>query len=210
MLTLKAHISALKRRVNMRTAQIDRNTNETSIKLNLNIDGSDKREIETGVGFFDHMLDLFAKQGKFDLSLKVKGDLYVDEHHTIEDTGIALGEAFAKAIGDKKGINRYATQFVPMDEALAMVSLDFSGRAYLQYSVECIDTLVGGIPAQIFEEFFRAFASGVGLTLHISVLYGVNTHHMIEAVFKAVGRAVRFALENDPRETGIPSTKGVL
>lgn len=210
MLTLKAHIYALKRRFNMRTAEINRETNETSIKLNLNIDGSDKREIETGIGFFDHMLDLFAKQGKFDLSLKAKGDLNVDEHHTIEDTGIALGEAFAKAIGDKKGINRYATQFVPMDEALAMVSLDFSGRAFLQYSVECIDNMVGGIPAQIFEEFFRAFASGTGLTLHISVLYGVNTHHMIEAVFKAVGRAVRLALENDPRETGIPSTKGVL
>lgn len=210
MLTLKAHIYALKRRFNMRTSEINRDTNETSIKLNLNIDGSDKREIETSIGFFDHMLDLFAKQGKFDLALKVKGDLNVDEHHTIEDTGIALGEAFAKAMGDKKGINRYATQFVPMDEALAMVSLDFSGRAFLQYSVECFDTMVGGIPAQIFEEFFRAFASGAGLTLHISVLYGVNTHHMIEAVFKAVGRAVRFALESDPRETGIPSTKGVL
>ncbi len=194
----------------MRKAEITRDTNETKIALKLNIDGSDKREINTGLGIFDHMLDLFAKQGKFDLSLKVTGDLNIDEHHTVEDVGIALGDAFAKAVGDKKGIYRYATQFVPMDETLAMVSLDFSGRVFLQYSVDFFDATLGGINAQIFEEFFRAFASSAKLTLHISVLYGVNTHHMIEAVFKAVGRAVRFALESDPRESGIPSTKGVL
>jgi imidazoleglycerol-phosphate dehydratase len=194
----------------MREAAITRDTNETKIALKLNIDGSDKRDIDTGLGIFDHMLDLFAKQGKLDLSLKVTGDLNVDEHHTIEDVGIALGDAFTQALGNKKGIYRYATQFVPMDETLAMVNLDFSGRAYLQYGVDFFDANVGGINAQIFEEFFRAFATSAKLTLHISVLYGVNTHHMIEAVFKAVGRAVRFALEIDPRETGIPSTKGVL
>ncbi|MBT3320235.1 MAG: imidazoleglycerol-phosphate dehydratase HisB [Clostridia bacterium] len=194
----------------MRTSEITRKTNETEIALKLNVDGSDKRDVSTGLGIFDHMLDLFAKQGKFDLSLKVNGDLNIDEHHTIEDVGIALGDAFAKAIGDKKGIYRYATQFVPMDETLAMVSLDFSGRAYLQYGVDFFDASVGGINAQMFEEFFRAFATSAKLTLHISVLYGTNTHHMIEAVFKAVGRAVRFALESDPRESGIPSTKGVL
>ena len=194
----------------MRAAEITRATGETSIALKLKIDGNDDRNIDTGLGIFDHMLDLFAKQGKFDLSLKVNGDLNVDEHHTIEDVGIALGDAFTKAVGDKKGIYRYATQFVPMDETLAMVSLDFSGRAYLQYGVDFFDPSVGGINAQIFEEFFRAFATSAKLTLHISVLYGTNTHHMIEAVFKAVGRAVRFALQIDPRESGIPSTKGVL
>lgn len=194
----------------MRTASIKRQTGETNILLDINIDDAAKREISTGIGFLDHMLDLFAKQAKISLTLNVEGDLNVDEHHTVEDTGIALGEALAQAVGDKKGIYRYSTQFIPMDEALAMVSLDFSGRPYLQYSVDCYDQTVGGVPAQLFEEFLRAFATNAGLTLHISVLYGENMHHMIEAVFKALGRAVRFALEKDPREKGIPSTKGVL
>ncbi len=194
----------------MRSAEIQRDTSETNIRLSLNIDGEGKRQISTGIGFFDHMLDLFARHGLLDLTLEAKGDLHVDEHHTIEDVGIALGEAFAAAVGDKAGISRYATQFVPMDEALAFVSVDFSGRAYLQYSVICPDTTVGGVPVQLFEEFFRAFATNARLTLHISTVYGVNTHHMIEAVFKAAGRALRFALEMDPRSSGIPSTKGVL
>ncbi len=194
----------------MRNAEIQRDTNETSIVLSLKIDGEGKRSINTGIGFFDHMLDLFAKHGLFDLSLNVNGDLHVDEHHTMEDVGIVLGEAFAKAMGDKTGICRYATQFVPMDEALAFVSVDMSGRAFLQYGANCPDEIVGGINSQIFEEFFRAFATAAKITLHISVLYGNNTHHMIEAIFKAVGRALRFALEDDPRNSGIPSTKGVL
>jgi len=194
----------------MRSAEIRRDTSETKINLALNIDGEGKRQISTGIGFFDHMLDLLARHGLFDLALDAQGDLNVDEHHTIEDVGIALGEAFAAAVGDKAGINRYATQFVPMDEALAFVSLDFSGRAYLQYVVNCPDKIVGNVPVQLFEEFFRAFAVNAKLTLHVSVLYGDNTHHMIEAVFKAVGRALRFALEMDPRCSGIPSTKGVL
>lgn len=194
----------------MRTAEITRETSETSIKLSLNLDGSGSRQISTGIGFFDHMLDLFAKHGLFDLSLSVKGDINVDEHHTIEDTGLALGEAFASAVGDKSGISRYSTQFLPMDEALAFVSVDFSGRPYLQYSVNCPDEQVGGVGAQIFEEFFRAFAMSAKVTLHISALYGTNSHHIIEAVYKAAARALRFALERDPRANGIPSTKGVL
>ena len=194
----------------MRNAEIRRDTSETKIRLSLDIDGQGKRQISTGIGFFDHMLDLLARHGLFDLTLDAKGDLDIDEHHTIEDVGIALGEAFAAAVGDKAGISRYATQFVPMDESMAFVSLDFSGRAYLQYVVNCPDKAVGTVPVQLFEEFFRAFAVNAKLTLHVSVLYGDNTHHMIEAVFKAVGRALRFALEMDPRCSGIPSTKGVL
>lgn len=194
----------------MRNAQIKRKTNETNIVLSLELDGDGTRQIDTGIGFFDHMLDLFAKHGLFDLSLSVKGDLNVDEHHTIEDTGIALGEAFSKAAGDKAGISRYATEYVPMDEALAMASVDFSGRPYLKYSVVCADEMVGGISSQVFEEFFRAFATSAKITLHLCVFYGDNTHHMIEAVFKAITRALRFALEKDGRAKGIPSTKGVL
>jgi len=194
----------------MRNAEITRKTNETDIYVRLNIDGTGERQIDTGIGFFDHMLDQLARHGLIDLTLTVKGDLNVDEHHTIEDAGIVLGEAFAAAVGDKAGISRYATQFVPMDEALACVSVDFSGRQYLQYNVDCPDATVGGVPSQLFEEFFRAFASAAKITLHINALYGVNTHHILEAVFKAAGRALRFALESDPRSSGIPSTKGVL
>jgi len=194
----------------MRIAEISRKTNETDIYIKLNIDGTGERQIDTGIGFFDHMLDQLARHGLIDLTLTVKGDLNVDEHHTVEDAGIALGEAFAAAVGNKAGINRYATQFVPMDEALAFASVDFSGRGLLQYNVYCPDATVGGMPSQLFEEFFRAFASSAKITLHINALYGINTHHMLEAVFKATGRALRFALESDPRSSGIPSTKGVL
>ena len=194
----------------MRTAEIKRNTNETCIELKLNLDGDGTRSIDTGIGFFDHMLDLFAKHGLFDIELCAKGDINVDEHHTIEDTGIALGEAFAAAAGDKSGISRYSTQFVPMDEAIAFAGIDFSGRPYLQYGVSNPDETVGGLNSQVFEEFFRAFAMSAKITLHIGVLYGANTHHVIEAVFKAAARALRFALEKDPRVKGVPSTKGVL
>jgi imidazoleglycerol-phosphate dehydratase len=194
----------------MRNAEICRKTNETDIRVQLDIDGTGIRSIDTGIGFFDHMLDLLTRHGLFDLTLTAKGDLNVDEHHTVEDVGIALGEAFAAAVGDKAGISRYATQFVPMDEALAFASVDFSGRPFLQYCVDCPDAAVGGVPSQLFEEFFRAFSSAAKLTLHVTALYGVNTHHMLEAAFKATGRALRFALEKDPRSPGIPSTKGVL
>lgn len=194
----------------MRTAEIERNTSETKIKLALSIDGTGERKVDTGIGFFDHMMELFAKHGLFDISLYVKGDTRVDEHHTIEDTGIALGDAFAAAVGNKSGITRYASQFVPMDESLVFACVDFSGRPYLRYEVYCPDESVGGINPQIFEEFFRAFSSSAKITLHIEALCGANTHHIIEAVFKAAARALRFALESDPRSTGIPSTKGVL
>jgi len=194
----------------MRIAEISRKTNETDIYVKLNIDGTGVRQINTGIGFFDHMLDQLARHGLIDLTLTVKGDLNVDEHHTIEDTGIALGEAFAAAMGDKAGISRFATQFVPMDEALACVSVDVSGGADLHYNVDCPDVTVGGLPSQLFEEFFRAFASSARITLHVNALYGVNTHHILESVFKASGRPLRFALEIDPRSSGIPSTKGVL
>ena len=194
----------------MRSAEVLRETGETSISLSLCIDGEGQSKISTGIGFFDHMLTLFAKHGMFDLALTAKGDTEVDEHHTVEDTGIALGEAFAKAVGSKAGISRYATQFVPMDETLAFSSVDISGRAYLAYNVECPEPYVGGVTSQVFEEFFRAFSTAARITLHIGVLYGTNTHHIIEAVFKAVARALRFALEDDPRCSGVPSTKGVL
>ncbi len=194
----------------MRNATIKRETNETKVELCLNVDGTGKYKIATGIGFFDHMMCLFARHGLFDLDLTVKGDLQVDEHHTIEDTGISLGEAFAKAAGNKENICRYATQIVPMDEALASASVDFSGRACLVYDVSCPDEVVGGISSQVFEEFFRAFTVSAKITLHVKAEYGNNTHHIIEAVFKAVARAVRFALEPDSRASGIPSTKGVL
>jgi imidazoleglycerol-phosphate dehydratase len=194
----------------MRKAEIERNTSETKIKLSLSIDGKGERQINTGIGFFDHMLELFAKHGLFDLKLTVEGDTNVDEHHTIEDTGIALGEAFAAAAGDKSGISRYASQFLPMDEALAFACVDFSGRPYLRYEVYCPDDVVGGINPQIFEEFFRAFSSSARMTLHIELICGTNTHHILESVFKAAARTIRLALEKDPRVSGVPSTKGVL
>lgn len=193
-----------------RNSEITRKTSETNIELKLCIDGDGTRQISTGLGFFDHMLDLFAKHGLFDISLSVKGDLRVDEHHTVEDTGLVLGEAFVAAAGDKSGISRYATQYLPMDEALVYASIDFSGRPFLKYDIKCPDDLVGGINVQVFEEFFRAFAMSAKLTLHIGMMSGSNSHHIIEAVFKAVARALRFALESDPRVSGIPSTKGVL
>ncbi len=193
-----------------RSAEITRKTNETSIELNLCIDGDGTRQISTGIGFFDHMLDLFSKHGLFDVSLSVKGDLRVDEHHTVEDTGLVLGEAFAAAAGDKSGIGRYAAQFLPMDEALVYASVDFSGRPFLKYDIDCPDDLVGGVNVQVFEEFFRAFAMAAKVTLHIGMFSGSNSHHIIEAVFKAAARALRFALEIDPRVSGVPSTKGVL
>jgi len=194
----------------MRKARIERKTSETDIKLSLDLDGTGKRSVDTGIGFFDHMLELFAKHGLFDIDITVKGDTRVDEHHTVEDTGIALGEAFLTAAGDKSGICRYASQFVPMDEALCFACADISGRPFLRYEVFCPDESVGGLNPRIFEEFFRAFSSSAKITLHIESLEGANTHHIIESVFKAAARALRFALEKDDRAQGVPSTKGVL
>ena len=189
----------------MRSSELKRFTGETKIKLNLNIDGTGKCEVNTGIGFLDHMLELFTKHGCFDIKLTCEGDLYVDSHHTIEDIGIVLGQALKVASGDLAGVNRYSTKFIPMDEALVCVSLDFSGRPYLVYDVD-----IDNEDVQLYEEFFRAVSNQAGITLHIRLLNGKNAHHIIEAMFKAVSRAMREALEMDSRIKDIPSTKGFI
>ena len=194
----------------MRRAQIERKTNETAVKVNINLDGDGRTNIETGIGFFDHMLTLFAAHGRFDLDVECKGDLHVDGHHSVEDIGITLGAALKNALGDKRGINRYGTFYLPMDEALAFVSLDISGRPFLVCDLGSLAPTVGAFDTQLTEEFLRAFAFNAGITLHVKVLYGSNSHHKIEAVFKALGHALRHAVENDPRVSGVPSTKGSL
>jgi len=187
-----------------------RTTKETDIDVAINVYGSGKYSIDTGLAFFDHMLDLFSKHALFDLNLKCVGDIDVDSHHTVEDVGIVLGSCLKKAIGDAKGIKRYASVMLPMDEALARVALDISGRPYLKYEVDVKGKMESGMDAQVFEEFFRAFSMSSGMTVHVKVLYGENTHHMLEACFKGFARAIRYALEKDPREIGIPSSKGII
>ncbi|MEC5424617.1 imidazoleglycerol-phosphate dehydratase HisB [Virgibacillus sp. C22-A2] len=194
----------------MRTHSITRKTAETAIELEFTIDGSGKSSIITGVGFFDHMLTLMTKHGLFDLHVKCEGDLAVDQHHSVEDIGIALGQAFSQAIGTKEGITRYATATAPMDEALTSVSLDISGRSYLVYNVDGLKDKVGNFDTELVEEFFQAFASNAGVTLHINTAYGRNTHHIIESIFKAFGRALDQASQKNPRIQGVPSTKGTL
>lgn len=193
----------------MREGEIQRTTYETDIKLRLNLDGEGKSTIDTGIGFFDHMLTLFARHGALDLRLSVKGDLNVDGHHSVEDTGIVLGQAVSKALGDKAGIKRYGCAYVPMDEALARCVLDISGRGFLVYDVPEM-AYNPGMDVMLAEEFFRAFAVNAGITLHISVLYGKNPHHMLEGMFKALGRALREAASMDAKMEGVPSTKGLL
>jgi imidazoleglycerol-phosphate dehydratase len=193
-----------------RTAKLERKTTETDIKLALSIDGAGQADISTGVGFFDHMLTLWTKHGLFDLTLKTQGDLEVDSHHTVEDTAIVLGKAFAQALGDKSGIKRFGTAFVPMDEALAMVVVDISGRPFLQYDVELPAVQIGNFAAELTEEFLRALAVNAGLTIHVRLLAGKNTHHIVEAVFKALARALAEAVRKDERIVGVMSTKGVL
>lgn len=196
--------------MNKREAAIDRKTFETDINVNMNIDGEGKSEIDTGVGFFDHMLTLMSKHGLMDTYIKAQGDLYVDSHHLVEDTGIVIGKCIEKALGDKKGIRRYGTAFVPMDESLAQVSLDISGRPFLVFEGEFSTERLGNFETEMVEEFFRALAFNAGITLHARVLYGKNTHHMIEALFKALGRALSEAFEIDSRIKGVMSTKGSL
>ena len=196
--------------MSIRTATLERKTAETAVKLVLNLDGKGKGVIDSGIGFFDHMLNLLTAHGLFDLTLVCDGDLEVDGHHSVEDIGIALGKAFKQAIGDKKGIRRYGTFYLPMDEALAFVSLDISGRPYLVYDGGEMAPMIGGYDTELTEEFLRAFAFNAGITLHVKVLYGTNSHHKVEAVFKGLGHALRLALEDDPRVEGIPSTKGSL
>lgn len=194
----------------MRKHSISRDTAETKIELDFLIDGDGKGEIDTGVGFLDHMLVLFKGHGLFDLNVTCDGDIEVDQHHTTEDIGIAIGQAFHQAIGDKKGITRYASVSIPMDEALATVHIDVSGRPHLVYHVEGLKDKVGNFDTELVQEFFQGFVNHAGVTLHITVEYGTNTHHMIEAIFKAFARALDAASMLNPRVKGIPSTKGLL
>jgi len=193
-----------------RKAKIVRESKETKIDLNINLDGSGKYEGDTGIGFFDHMLCLFAKQGFLDLCVNVQGDLNVDSHHTIEDVGIVLGSAIKEAMKGKEGIKRYGTSFVPMDETLATVSLDLSGRAFLVFEGNFTVDRLGSFDTEMVEEFFRAVAANAGITLHVRVIYGKNNHHMVEALFKAFGKALSEALAYDSRIKGVLSTKGFL
>ncbi|MBZ4665087.1 imidazoleglycerol-phosphate dehydratase HisB [Mahella sp.] len=193
-----------------RMGEVTRRTAETDIYVKWVLDGAGTARVDTGIGFLDHMLTLMAKHGLFDIEVSCKGDLYVDGHHSVEDIGICLGQAFYKALGDKSGIKRFGTFYAPMDEALVMVSLDISGRPYLHYDVSLDVPSIGQMDAQLFEEFFRALAFNAGITLHINCLYGRNAHHIIEAAFKALGRALDAAVGKDPRIKGVPSTKGVL
>ena len=195
----------------MRSGTVNRRTNETDIAVSLTLDGSGKAEIATGVGFFDHMLELFARHSLIDLSITVKGDTHIDDHHSVEDAGIALGEAVRQALGDKKGIRRYADIHLPMDETLTRVAVDVSGRPFLVFRTRFEAQKIGSFDTELVREFFQAFAINAGLTLHVETLYGDNAHHIAESCFKGLARALRQALQVDPREGGrIPSTKGAL
>jgi imidazoleglycerol-phosphate dehydratase len=194
-----------------RQAEVQRNTAETQITVRINLDGRGVAQLSTGIGFFDHMLDQIARHGLIDLDIDAKGDLHIDGHHTVEDVGITLGQAFAKAVGDKKGIRRYGHAYVPLDEALSRVVIDFSGRPGLHMRVPFKSGMVGGFDTQLAFEFFQGFVNHAGVTLHIDNLHGENAHHQAETVFKAFARALRMALERDPRMGDqIPSTKGSL
>ena len=194
-----------------RVAEVRRDTNETKIRVRVDLDGTGKARLSTGIGFFDHMLDQVARHGLIDLDVEADGDLHIDGHHTVEDVGITLGQAFAKAVGDKKGIRRYGHAYVPLDEALSRVVIDFSGRPGLHIDIPFTAGSIGGFDTQLTYEFFQGFVNHAGVTVHIDNLKGVNAHHQCETVFKAFARALRAALERDPRMAGvIPSTKGSL
>jgi len=194
-----------------RTADITRNTNETQVRVSLNLDGTGVQKLNTGVPFLDHMLDQIARHGMIDLEVEAVGDLHIDAHHTVEDTGITLGMAIAKAVGDKKGMTRYGHSYVPLDEALSRVVIDFSGRPGLEMHIPWTRAMIGGFDVDLTGEFFRGFVNHAGVTLHIDNLRGVNAHHQCETVFKAFGRALRMATTLDERAAGIiPSTKGSL
>lgn len=195
----------------MRTADITRNTNETRIRVAINLDGTGRQTIDTGVPFLDHMLDQIARHGLIDLEVKCDGDLHIDDHHTVEDVGITLGQAIAAAIGDKKGIMRYGHAYVPLDEALSRVVVDFSGRPGLEFHVPFTRSHIGKFDVDLTREFFQGLVNHALITLHVDNLRGQNAHHQCETVFKACGRALRMAIERDPRSQGVvPSTKGVL
>ncbi|WP_205342610.1 imidazoleglycerol-phosphate dehydratase HisB [Denitrificimonas caeni] len=194
-----------------RKVSVERNTLETQVKATINLDGTGEGRFAIGVPFLEHMLDQVARHGLIDLDIECTGDLHIDDHHTVEDVGITIGQAFAKAVGDKRGLRRYGHSYVPMDEALSRVALDFSGRPGLQMHVPFTRAVVGGFDVDLFQEFFQGFVNHAQVTLHIDNLRGINTHHQIETVFKAFGRALRMAVEIDPRMEGrMPSTKGSL
>lgn len=194
----------------MRQASIERKTAETDIKLSLNLDAQEPVEIKTGVGFFDHMLTLFARHSRISLVVEANGDIWVDSHHTVEDVGIVLGQAIKVALGDKAGINRYGTSFVPMDETLGMASLDLSGRSYLVFEASFDNPKLGKFDTELVEEFFQALAFNVQMNLHLTILHGKNNHHKAESLFKATGRALREAITLNPEIHGVNSTKGML
>jgi imidazoleglycerol-phosphate dehydratase len=195
----------------MRTATIERKTNETRVSVSVNLDGTGVFEVKTSVGFFDHMIEQLSRHALIDIRLHAEGDLHIDQHHTVEDCGIALGQAVARALGDKAGVTRYAHAYLPMDEALTRVAVDISGRPFLVWNVSFPAEKVGGMDTELFREWFQAFAMNAGLTLHVESLYGANAHHIAESCYKALARALRGAVELDARAGGrIPSTKGVL
>lgn len=195
----------------MRRAKIERKTKETEISVELELDGEGRYDVQTGIGFLDHMLEQLARHSLIDLTLRAKGDLHIDYHHTTEDTGIAIGQALSKALGERKGIRRYGDALIPMDETLTRVALDASNRPYLIWKVNLKRDKLGTMDTELFKEFFQAIAQTGGLTLHIETLHGENTHHIVETCFKGLARALRQAIEIDPRvSSGVPSTKGVL
>lgn len=195
----------------MRTASIERKTKETDISVSLNLDGSGVYDVSTGIGFLDHMMEQLSRHSLMDLNVRAKGDLHIDFHHTTEDTGIAIGEAFGKALGERKGITRYGSAMMPMDETLSRVSLDISNRPYLIWRVNFTKPKLGDMDTELFKEWFQAFAQAAGITLHVENLYGENNHHIVESCYKGLARALRQAIEIDPRKSDeVPSTKGKL
>lgn len=195
----------------MRTATIERKTKETSIKVEINLDGTGKYHVSTGIGFLDHMLEQLSRHSLIDLTVEAKGDLHIDMHHTTEDTGIAIGEAFTKALGDRKGITRYAHAYSPMDETLSRVAIDISGRPYFVWKVDFTKPKLGEMDTELFREWFQAFAFNAGITLHVETLYGINNHHIVESCYKGLARSLRAAIAIDSRKSDdVPSTKGTL
>ncbi|MCF6232600.1 MAG: imidazoleglycerol-phosphate dehydratase HisB [Rhodobacteraceae bacterium] len=195
----------------MRTSQISRKTAETDISVSINLDGDGRYDNQTGVGFFDHMLDQLARHSLIDMEIRAQGDLHIDDHHTVEDVGIALGQALSRALGDKRGIRRYGACHLAMDDALVRCALDLSGRPFLVWNVDFAAAKIGTFDTELVREFFQAFSTHGGITLHVDALHGFNAHHLAEAAFKSVARALREAVENDPRKSdAVPSTKGIL
>lgn len=193
-----------------RTGSIQRQTNETQIEVSIDLDGTGASEVQTGVGFFDHMLELFAKHGLFDLKVNAKGDLHVDQHHTVEDTGICIGQAIREAVGDKQGIHRYGHFTLPMEETLVTTAVDLSGRYFLVFGAEFPTEKIGDFDSQLVEDFWQAFAANLLCNLHVVVHHGRNSHHISEGIFKSLARSLRMAVATDPRQKGVASTKGVI